>query len=92
LRAAASRAAAQPDARGATLSGSGGEVRVVVDATGLAYVDSSLATLGADRAYQLWTLDSGTPVSLGLLGRTPGMVVVNVGSARSLAITAELAS
>ena len=55
----------------------------------IAYLDASLAALDSDRSYQLWTLDSGTPVSLGLLGSSPRLVAVNIGTVHSLAITPE---
>lgn len=88
LRNAANRAAAAPDARSTTLTGPAGSVRVVVG-DGHAYVDATLTPLPEGFTYQLWTVDGGTPVSLGLLGRAPSIAIVELGTARTLAITSE---
>lgn len=88
VRSAAARAAADPGARAATLTGAAGSVRIVV-ADGLAYVDTALAPLPEGRTYQLWNVDGAAPVSLGLLGRAPAVTVLQVGPARVLAVTEE---
>lgn len=88
LRAAADRAAAASDSRSTTLTGPAGSVRIVIG-DGRTYVDADLAPLPEGRTYQLWTIDEDTPVSLGLLGRSPSIALIDLGTARSLAVTAE---
>jgi anti-sigma-K factor RskA len=89
----ADRAATEPGAHTATLTGSDPSVsiRVVIDANGHGYVEpTGLPALGSDQTYQLWSVDGGTPVSLGLLGADPSVAVVGTGaSPRQLAVTAE---
>jgi anti-sigma-K factor RskA len=47
-------------------------MRLAVRADGETWiVGESLETQPGDREYQLWVLDSGTPVSVGVLGRSP---------------------
>jgi hypothetical protein len=52
------------------ISGDGVELaEVAVDEQGGAYVQfTGASTLGSDQSYQLWSLDSGQPESLGVLG------------------------
>ncbi len=66
-------------------------VEVVVDPDGHAFVLSGdLPALADGTTYQLWGVDGGTPVSLGLLGSDPKVSVVGVDSqVTTLAITAE---
>jgi hypothetical protein len=55
-------------------------------------VSSRLPTLAPSQTYQLWGIISGTAVSIGLMGRSPGRVTFTVsGSERptELAVTAE---
>ena len=89
----AREAAAQPGARTGELTDAGDTmaVPVVVDPQGHAFVMSAvLPALPEGQTYQLWSVDGGTPVSLGLLGSDPVMSVVGVDSAVSaLAITTE---
>jgi hypothetical protein len=92
----ADRAAGQSGSHTATLTGPDGavSVRVVIDDQGRGYVlPTGLPALGSDRTYQLWSIDGGTPISLGLLGSDPTVAVVGTGGSPSqLAITAEPAS
>ena len=70
----ANAAFAAPGARQGNLLADNGEVvaRVVVDPNGQGYVQgTALIALDDGQAYQLWSLDTGQPVSLGLLGRNP---------------------
>ena len=92
----ADRVAGQPGSHTAVLTGPDGaiNVRVVIDDQGRGYVlPTGLPPLGSDRTYQLWSVDGGTPISLGLLGADPTVAVVGTGGSPSqLAITAEPAS
>jgi anti-sigma-K factor RskA len=67
--------------------------QVVVVPSGQGYlVSSRLPALGADRTYQLWAVEEGRPISLGLLGASPGRAAFTMaGSSRParLSITAE---
>ena len=67
--------------------------RVVVVPSGQGYlVSSKLPALGDDRTYQLWAIEAGQPISLGLLGRSPRHAAFTMaGSTRPshLSITAE---
>ena len=92
LEAEADQVASQPGSRSGTLTGpDGASVRVVIDADGRGFVlPSSLAPLSPDQTYQLWSVDGGKPVSLGLLGGDPTVAVVGAsGNPDQLAITAE---
>ena len=93
LQQQADRVATQPGSRTATLTGSDPSVsiRVVIDADGRGYVEpSGLPALDAGQTYQLWSVDGGTPISLGLLGSDPTVAIVGTGTSPSqLAITAE---
>ena len=86
-------AATLPGARTGELTDAGNTmaVPVVVDPQGHAFVMSAvLPALPDGQTYQLWSVDGGTPVSLGLLGSDPVMSVVGVDSSVSaLAITTE---
>ena len=92
----ADRVAGQPGSHTATLTGPDGavSVRVVIDDHGRGYVvPTGLPALGSDRTYQLWSVDGGPPISLGLLGSDPTIAVVGTGgSPGQLAITIEPAS
>ncbi len=92
----ADQVAGQPGSHTATLTGPDGavSVRVVIDDQGRGYVvPTGLPALGSDRTYQLWSVDGGTPISLGLLGSAPTIAVVGTGGSPSqLAITVEPAS
>lgn len=88
----AEAAADAPGSRSTTLTGeSGASVKVVVDSSGRGYVTpESLPALEDGGTYQLWSVDRGTPVSLGLLGSDPGVTVVAAGAdTTTMAITAE---
>jgi anti-sigma-K factor RskA len=91
----AAEAATMPGARTGELTDADQTmaVQVVVDPEGHAFVSSGvLPALPADQTYQLWGVDGGTPVSLGLLGSDPTMSVVGVdGRVQNLAITIESA-
>jgi anti-sigma-K factor RskA len=67
--------------------------QVVVVPSGQGYlVSSKLPALGDGRTYQLWAVEEGRPISLGLLGASPGRAAFTMaGSARParLSITAE---
>ncbi len=88
----AETAATAPGSRSTTLAGpSGASVQVVVDSSGRGYVTpENLPALDVGSTYQLWSVDGGTPVSLGLLGSDPGVTLVAAGTdTTSMAITAE---
>ena len=88
----AEAAADAPGSKSTTLTGtSGASVEVVVDSSGRGFVNpESLPPLEDGATYQLWSVDRGTPVSLGLLGSDPGITVVAAGAdTTTMAITAE---
>lgn len=62
------------------VGGSAGRALIVALPSGQAYfvTRSGLRALSPDRTYQLWALASGRVVSLGLLGRSPRDVAVEV--------------
>jgi anti-sigma-K factor RskA len=63
-----------PAAGTGSLAGTAGQAPVAVRPDGRGYVDvSSLAPLPAGKVYQLWSLDSSTPVSLGVLKASGGV-------------------
>jgi anti-sigma-K factor RskA len=66
-------------------------VPVVVDAEGHAFVmTAQLPTLAAGTTYQLWSVDGGTPISLGLVGTESPMAMVGIdGQVHRLALTLE---
>ncbi|HEX5266277.1 MAG TPA: anti-sigma factor [Acidimicrobiales bacterium] len=86
-------AALQPGARNQPLVSPSGTVLgdVVLGAEGGGYVIADrFRTLPADRTYQLWAIVDGTPVSLGLLGPDPTVLVFRPApGASELAVTAE---
>ena len=87
----ADAAAEAPGSKTATLvNESGTTVRVVVDESGRGYVmPENLPPLDEGSTYQLWSVDRGTPVSLGLLGSDPDITVVAAGTdPTTMAITA----
>ena len=58
-------------------------------------VTSSMPVLGAGKTYQLWAIVNGSPVSIGLLGRTPDTVAFTISGTKgvtALAITVEPSS
>jgi anti-sigma-K factor RskA len=69
------------------------QAQVVVLPSGQGYlVSSSLPPLDKGRTYQLWAIEGNQPISLGLLGRSPGQAAFTMaGSTRPshLSITAE---
>ena len=88
----ADAAANAPGSKTFTLTGeSDASVKVVVDASGRGFVSpDGLPALDEGSTYQLWSVDNGTPVSLGILGSDPGLTVVATGpDLSSMAITAE---
>ncbi len=70
-----------------------GKVTVVLTSSGTGFVEGSrLSALPADKTYQLWGVINGQTISLGLLGRSPGVVPFSVAGGSSVdafAITAE---
>jgi hypothetical protein len=90
---AANAALLDPRASRITLASEGRGV--VVDAVllpnGTGYlVRNNLRPLPAGRTYQLWALDEGIPISVGVLGRRPGVVAFSVDpGVGGLAITEE---
>ncbi|MBV8957224.1 MAG: anti-sigma factor [Actinobacteria bacterium] len=93
LNQAATAALVNPSAHRVRLADTSGSTTVdaVVLPDGRGYVvRDSLPALQGDRTYQLWSLDDGKPVSLGVLGRHPGVVEFRAGHVPSkMAITAE---
>ena len=93
VRARAQRAIADPTSSVGTLAGDGAgpAVRAVEDKDGNGYLFAdALPPLADGRTYQLWTLDGGKPVSLGILGGKPGIITFPAGGRpKTLAITAE---
>jgi anti-sigma-K factor RskA len=89
----AAEAASMPGSRTGALTDAENTmaVQVIVDPDGHAFVMSGvLPALDSAHTYQLWSVDGGTPVSLGLLGSDPTMSVVGVDSqVHTLAITME---
>ena len=93
VRARAQRAIADPTSSIGTLAGDAAAptVRAVEDKDGNGYLFAdALPPLADGRTYQLWTLDGGKPVSLGILGGKPGVLAFPAGGRpKTLAITAE---
>ena len=89
----AEAAALQPGARDRALVAPDGTVLadVVITGQGGGYVIAdAFRPLPGDRTYQLWGIVNGTPVSLGLLGRQPTVLVFRSPTGASeLAVTAE---
>ncbi len=85
------RAAEQsPQAQIATLEGTAGSVRMVLDGSGHGYLlGEALPTLSEDQTYQLWSLDGSVAVSLGVLGPRPSVVAFPAGTLRSVALSIE---
>ncbi len=70
----------------------GGEVRIIASRSHDAalVVGSSLDELGHDKTYQVWRMHEGTPTSVGLLGRGPGVLYVDgIEDADAFAVTVE---
>lgn len=90
---AASAAAADhaPGARHARLVDSGGTTvaRAVVLPDGSGYLTSTLPGLAPGRTYQLWGIDDNATISLGVMGRHPGVVAFHAGRPAKLAVTEE---
>lgn len=83
-----------PGARHARLTDDEGTVlaRAVVLPDGTGYLTSELPALPAGRTYQLWGVDGGNTVSLGVIGRNPHVVSFqDAGNRGALAITEERA-
>ena len=93
LQARADQARGMPGSRSGDLVAKDGRVlaRVVVEPGGQGYIQTvGLAAPDADHAYQLWILDSGQPISLGLLGRGVNTVAFGTtATTNTLAITVE---
>ena len=95
LAAVAAEAAGRPGSRSGELvaAGSVPMATVVVDAEGHAYVTAGdMPPLPSDRTYQLWSLEDGTPVSVGLLGPDPANHTIAIGvdgNVHQMAITTE---
>jgi anti-sigma-K factor RskA len=91
--AALARAAEQAHgARHARLADDGGTVlaRAVVLPDGTGYLTSELPPLPVGRTYQLWGVRGGETVSLGVMGRQPGVIAFQAaGKPAALAITEE---
>ena len=85
-------AVVHPDARTVHLAAAGGQGSAdIVILDGQAYlVRDSLPALGDDETYQLWGQQGETKVSLGVLGSSPGQLVVAADAKyEAMAITAE---
>jgi anti-sigma-K factor RskA len=83
-----------PAARHARLTDPDGTVlaRAVVLPDGAGYLTSELPALPAGRTYQLWGVEGGNTVSLGVIGRNPRVVSFQAaGNRGALAITEERA-
>lgn len=93
LQQAAAAAVLNPNHKTVQLVSADGLVtaEVVTLPGGQAYlIGSNLPDVGADRTYQLWGLDDGKAVSLGLLGPHPELVAFRIDTAVSrLMVTAE---
>ncbi|HXY92064.1 MAG TPA: anti-sigma factor [Acidimicrobiia bacterium] len=93
--AALAQAAVRADgARQANLVDHEGKVlaRAVVLPDGRGYLTSSLPALPAGRTYQLWGINPQDTVSLGVMGRDPGVVAFQAADhPRTLAVTEERA-
>lgn len=96
LTQAATAALVNPAAHKAHLVSADGAVSVdaVVLPDGRGYVvRDSLPNLSGDRTYQLWSVDDGKAISLGVLGRNPDVVAFRAGRLPTeMAITAERGS
>jgi hypothetical protein len=90
---AAAAALVDPSARRVAMRSADGGLSVdaVLLADGAGYVlNDNLPPLDAGRTYQLWGIVDGTPVSLGLLGRSPDKFAFRaVAPVAALAITSE---
>jgi anti-sigma-K factor RskA len=90
----AQAAASAPGARHAKLANADGAVlaTAVLLPDGRGYLTSELPALPAGRTYQLWGVDSRNTISLGVMGRSPGVVAFQAaGHPAALAITEERA-
>jgi anti-sigma-K factor RskA len=70
----------------------GGELRVIASPThdAAVVVGASLSKLEVDQTYQVWRMRDGKPVSVGLLGRGPGLLYVDgIKDADAFAVTVE---
>lgn len=90
---AANAALLDPRSSRVTLASEDEAVRVdaVLRPNGTGYlIRNNLRPLPAGRTYQLWALDEGIPISVGVLGRDPGVVAFSVDPRLAgLAITEE---
>jgi hypothetical protein len=87
-------AATAPGARHAALTDPAGNTlaTAVVTRDGTGYLTSELPAAPAGRTYQLWSVTPRGTISLGVLGRDPGVVAFKAaGSTTMLAITTEVA-
>lgn len=90
----AATAATAPDARHASLVDDAGATlaTAVVSTDGTGYLTSKLPPAPAGRTYQLWGITRTGTISLGVLGRDPGVVAFKAAApTQSLAITTEVA-
>lgn len=71
----------------------GGEAKVALQADGTGWVDvASLPDPGPGNVYQLWSLDSGSPVSLGVMKASHGVArFIAPASSHTLAVSKEKA-
>jgi anti-sigma factor RsiW len=93
LAAAARAAGKQPGARNVTLESPDGRAlgKVVVLPSGRAYLSSELPALGSGRTYQLWALEAGDRLNLGVIGRDPNVVAFRMrGNPDGVAVTDEV--
>ena len=66
--------------------------KAVVLPDGTGYLTSELPALPAGRTYQLWGVDTRNTISLGVMGRSPSVVVFQAaGHPVALAVTEERA-
>lgn len=96
LQSQAEQVAEEPGSRTAELTSddTGATVTVVIGADGRGFVmPEDLPALRDDQTYQLWSLDSAEPISLGLLGSDPRVAVLTIGAgSETLGISVEPAT
>jgi anti-sigma-K factor RskA len=73
-RARMTAALARPTTRKGTVAATTGDASIALEADGTGWVDvAALPDPGSGNVYQLWSLDSGKPVSLGVLRPSGGV-------------------
>jgi len=92
-RARMTAALARPTTRRGTVAATTGNASIALEANGIGWVDvAALPDPGTGNVYQLWSVDSGTPMSLGVLYPSGGVArfTAPIGSS-TLAISKERA-